>query len=67
MANSVKVPQKDGTITIRRGLLPPKTYKVDDHIVKVTNSDLEHFLRAVVDAKEVKDTDETRRAKEGKV
>jgi hypothetical protein len=43
----VKVPQKDGSITIRRGGEEPVTRHVSDHIVKVGDEDLEHFLANV--------------------
>jgi len=69
MANSVsvKVEQKDGEITVRKDGHPPKTWKVEDHLVHVASADLQHFLRAVEGSREVdKSAKPAAEAKDGK-
>lgn len=43
----IKVKQKDGSITIRRGGADPVTRYVSDHIVQVADGDVDHFLAHV--------------------
>lgn len=43
----VKVPQKVGSVVIRRSGEEPVTRHVSDHIVQVADADVEHFLASV--------------------
>ena len=50
----VRVPQKDGEITISRSGEEPVTRHVTDHEVQVAQADLEQFLRVIPGAEVVK-------------
>lgn len=52
----VRVPQKDGEITVRYGAREPHTYRVTDHLVTVDEADVLEFVGAVPDSKPADDT-----------
>lgn len=59
----VRVPQKEGSIVVARDGDEPVTRHVTDHIVKVADDDLDHFLAVIdgatlVEAKPVSSTKE---------
>lgn len=53
----IRVPQKDGNITVRSGGKEPVTRSVSDHIVKVGDADVDEFLAVVPGSSPVSNSD----------